>query len=107
MECSAFAAHRAWACLPIWSAAVIYDLHKLAHLTRLRRIASFAIEKHGTHIVLDVHSLPGDTTGLDISEASGHCKEDANLGFDLLHCYYQYSSSPPGESPDFYLCGCA
>ncbi|KAJ5610814.1 hypothetical protein N7510_007533 [Penicillium lagena] len=38
----------------------------------LRRIADYAIERHGMHIVVDIHSLPGGTNGLDIGEATGH-----------------------------------
>lgn len=38
----------------------------------LRRIANYAIEKHNMHIIVDIHSLPGGTNGLDIGEAVGH-----------------------------------
>ncbi|KAJ5664655.1 hypothetical protein N7462_011468 [Penicillium macrosclerotiorum] len=38
----------------------------------LRKIATYAIEKYGMHIILDVHSLPGGINGLTIGEAAGH-----------------------------------
>jgi len=38
----------------------------------LKRIATYAIEKHNMHIVLDLHSLPGGVNWLEIGEAEGH-----------------------------------
>ncbi|KAJ5637403.1 hypothetical protein N7490_007282 [Penicillium lividum] len=38
----------------------------------LLRIATHAIEKHNMHVVVDIHSLPGGTNGLDIGEATDH-----------------------------------
>ncbi|KAK9853983.1 hypothetical protein MYU51_004613 [Penicillium brevicompactum] len=38
----------------------------------LRKIAQHAITKHNMHVVIDIHSLPGGTNGLDIGEAVGH-----------------------------------
>ncbi|CRL30481.1 Glycoside hydrolase, catalytic core [Penicillium camemberti] len=40
--------------------------------TYLHDIATYAIEKHGMHIILDVHGLPGGINGLTIGEADGH-----------------------------------
>ncbi|KAJ5281861.1 hypothetical protein N7478_007233 [Penicillium angulare] len=40
--------------------------------TYIHRIATYAIEKHNMHILVDIHSLPGGTNGLDIGEATGH-----------------------------------
>ncbi|KAJ5691409.1 hypothetical protein N7488_012144 [Penicillium malachiteum] len=38
----------------------------------LREIATYAIEQYDMHILVDIHSLPGGTNGLDIGEATGH-----------------------------------
>lgn len=38
----------------------------------LNDIATYAIEKYGMHIILDVHGLPGGINGLTIGEAEGH-----------------------------------
>jgi hypothetical protein len=38
----------------------------------LRKIAQHAITKYNMHVVIDIHSLPGGTNGLDIGEAVGH-----------------------------------
>ncbi|KAJ5382092.1 hypothetical protein N7517_000003 [Penicillium concentricum] len=38
----------------------------------LNDIATYAIEKHGMHIIIDVHALPGGVNGLTIGEAVGH-----------------------------------
>jgi aryl-phospho-beta-D-glucosidase BglC (GH1 family) len=40
--------------------------------TYLKEITAHAIKKHGMHIILDVHGLPGGINGLTIGEASGH-----------------------------------
>ncbi|KAJ5099066.1 hypothetical protein N7532_006067 [Penicillium argentinense] len=40
--------------------------------TYLRHIAEYATTTHGMHVILDLHSLPGGTNGLDIGEAVGH-----------------------------------
>jgi aryl-phospho-beta-D-glucosidase BglC (GH1 family) len=37
----------------------------------LRKITTHAVEKHGMHVVLDLHSLPGGLNGLDIGERVG------------------------------------
>lgn len=46
----------------------------------------YAIEKHAMHIVIDIHSLPGGTNGLDIGEAVGHWGwwwNETNLAYSL------------------------
>lgn len=40
--------------------------------TYLNDIATYAIEQHGMHIILDMHGLPGGINGLTIGEADGH-----------------------------------
>lgn len=58
--------YAAWIKLP---GSQLYSGRQQAHL---RRIASYAIARHGMHVVIDLHSLPGGTNGLDIGEATGH-----------------------------------
>ncbi|KAJ5297896.1 hypothetical protein PENANT_c012G04747 [Penicillium antarcticum] len=58
--------YAAWIHLP---GSAHYHGHQQAHL---RRIAEYAIKQHGMHVVIDIHSLPGGTNGLDIGEAVGH-----------------------------------
>ncbi|KAJ5085493.1 hypothetical protein N7532_010264 [Penicillium argentinense] len=48
------------------------QLYSGKQTTYLRDITKHAIEKHGMHIIIDVHSLPGGYNGLTIGEASGH-----------------------------------
>jgi aryl-phospho-beta-D-glucosidase BglC (GH1 family) len=38
----------------------------------LKSISSYAIARHGMHIVLDIHSLPGGVNGMPFGEAEGH-----------------------------------
>jgi hypothetical protein len=40
-------------------------------LEYLKKITAHAVEKHGMHVVLDLHSLPGGLNGLDIGERVG------------------------------------
>jgi hypothetical protein len=40
-------------------------------LDYLEKITAHAVEKHGMHVVLDLHSLPGGLNGLDIGERVG------------------------------------
>jgi aryl-phospho-beta-D-glucosidase BglC (GH1 family) len=40
-------------------------------LEYLEKITTHAVEKHGMHVVLDLHSLPGGLNGLDIGERVG------------------------------------
>ncbi|KAJ5811433.1 hypothetical protein N7474_007734 [Penicillium riverlandense] len=38
----------------------------------LNTIASYAINKYGMHIIIDIHSLPGGVNGMPFGEAQGH-----------------------------------
>lgn len=38
----------------------------------LASISSYAINKYGMHIIIDIHSLPGGVNGFPFGEASGH-----------------------------------
>lgn len=38
----------------------------------LKSISSYAIAKHGMHVILDIHSLPGGVNGMAFGEADGH-----------------------------------
>ncbi|KAJ6131100.1 hypothetical protein N7523_001560 [Penicillium sp. IBT 18751x] len=72
----------------------------------LHRIATYAIEKHNMHIVVDIHSLPGGTNGLDIGEAVGHWGwwwNETNLEYslqavDALIDFVQTSGHPESYS---------
>lgn len=55
-----------WIALP---GSHLYTGHQQRHL---HRIASYAVEVCNIHIILDIHSLPAGTNGLDIGEANGH-----------------------------------
>lgn len=55
----------------------------------LRKLTTYAIEKYGMHIVLDIHSLPGGTNGWDHGEALGHLgwwqnKTNLDLSFQVV-----------------------
>lgn len=58
--------YAAWINLP---GSKLYSGNQQQHL---HNISTYAITKHNMHIVLDIHSLPGGTNGLDIGEAVGH-----------------------------------
>jgi hypothetical protein len=58
--------YAAWIILP---GSAHYHGNQQAHL---RRIAEYAIKRYGMHVVIDIHSLPAGTNGLDIGEAVGH-----------------------------------
>jgi aryl-phospho-beta-D-glucosidase BglC (GH1 family) len=38
----------------------------------LKNIATYAINKYGMHIIIDLHSLPGGVNGMPFGEAEGH-----------------------------------
>lgn len=48
------------------------QLHHGNQLIWFKLITDYAIVKHGMHIVVDLHSLPGGCNGLDNGEAIGH-----------------------------------
>lgn len=54
-----------------WIEVPASQLHHGSQLEHLEKITSYAIQKHGMHIVLDLHSLPGGLNGLDIGERVG------------------------------------
>ncbi|KAF7720038.1 Glucan 1,3-beta-glucosidase [Penicillium ucsense] len=58
--------YAAWVRVP---GSQLYSGHQQEYL---RKIADHAIKKHGMHIILDLHSLPGGTNGLDIGEKVGN-----------------------------------
>lgn len=58
--------YAAWIRLP---GSQLYSGSQTAHL---RAITDHAINTHGMHIILDLHSLPGGLNGLTIGEATGH-----------------------------------
>lgn len=48
------------------------QLYSGDQLKYLKKISDYAIQAHGMHVVIDLHSLPGGVNGLDIGEATGH-----------------------------------
>ena len=68
----------------------------------LRRITEHATQQHGMHVVLDLHSLPGGTNGLDIGEKVGNwgwwhnetALEWSLRAVDAVATFVQTSSSP-------------
>lgn len=48
------------------------ELYSGNQVKYLKEITNHAIKKHGMHIILDVHGLPGGINGLTIGEATGH-----------------------------------
>ncbi|KAF5718809.1 glucan 1 3-beta-glucosidase A [Fusarium mundagurra] len=38
----------------------------------LRAISDYAIKKYGIHVILDIHSLPGDLNGIGLGEKEGN-----------------------------------
>lgn len=67
-----------------------------------RTIASYAIAKHGMHIILDIHSLPGGVNGMGFGEGEGRFGwfgNATNLAYslqavDAALLYIQKSGSP-------------
>lgn len=41
-------------------------------LSFLKSISSYAINRYGMHVIIDVHSLPGGVNGMPFGEAEGH-----------------------------------
>lgn len=92
--------YAAWVRVP---GSQLYSGNQQQHL---RRIASYAIEKHAMHVVVDIHSLPGGVNGLDIGEAVGHYGwyyNDTALDYslkavDALIDFVQHSGHPESYS---------
>jgi aryl-phospho-beta-D-glucosidase BglC (GH1 family) len=94
----------------------LYHGNQLEHL---KKITTYAVEKHGMHIILDLHSLPGGLNGLDIGERVGgrdwfhnQTALDASLAtVDRVFDFIQHSGYPqhftlepanePSDNPDF------
>ena len=60
------AAYAAWASI---SGSQLYHGQQQA---KIKSLTEYAIAKHGMHIILGLHSLPGGVNGLEIGEAFGH-----------------------------------
>ncbi len=59
-------AYAAWASIP---GSQLYTGQQQA---KLKAITEYAISKHGMHVIIGLHSLPGGVNGLEIGEAFGH-----------------------------------
>ncbi|KAK2792310.1 hypothetical protein FQN52_003787 [Onygenales sp. PD_12] len=86
----------------------------------LNDIATYAITKHGMHIIIDIHSLPGGVNGLEIGEAEGHlgwfhnetALDYSYQAIDAVIDFIQGSSSPqsytiapinePADLPEYF-----
>jgi aryl-phospho-beta-D-glucosidase BglC (GH1 family) len=63
--------YNAWVKVP---GSQLYTGRQVEHF---KSISDYAIKKHGMHVVLDIHSLPGGINGVAIGEREG--------GFDWFH----------------------
>lgn len=48
------------------------ELYHGNQVSYLGKISTYAIEKYGMHVIIDMHSVPGGSNGLTIGEATGH-----------------------------------
>lgn len=48
------------------------QLYTGGQVSFLKTIATYAIQRHGMHIIIDIHSLPGGVNGMAFGEAEGH-----------------------------------
>lgn len=88
--------YAAWVRVP---GSQMYSGNQQKHL---RRIAEHATQKHGMRVVIDLHSLPGGTNGLDIGEKVGNWgwwHNETALAWslravDAVAAFVQSSSSP-------------
>lgn len=58
--------YAAWVKVP---GSQLYTGNQVSFLTN---IATYAINKYGMHIIIDIHSLPGGVNGMAFGEAEGH-----------------------------------
>lgn len=70
----------------------------------MKDLATYAIDKYGMHIVLDLHALPGGVNWLEIGEAHGHGawfynKENLELSYQAVDAVLNYiqTSAHPGS----------
>jgi len=71
----------------------------------MKDLATYAIEKYGMHIVLDLHALPGGVNWLEIGEAHGHGdwfynEQNLELSYQAVGAvldYIQNTSEHPGS----------
>lgn len=88
-----------------YAAWIVVEGSELYHgnqVSYLGKIATYAIEKYGMHVIIDMHSAPGGINGLDIGEAKGHLgwwQNSTNLeltyqAIDQIINYIQTSGHP-------------
>ncbi|KAH7386035.1 putative glucan 1,3-beta-glucosidase precursor [Pyrenochaeta sp. MPI-SDFR-AT-0127] len=61
----------------------------------MKELATYAIERYGMHIVLDLHALPGGVNWLEIGEAHGHggwfySEENLQLSYKAVDAVLHY-----------------
>lgn len=72
----------------------------------LRAVSDYAIKKHGIHVILDIHSLPGGLNGMGLGEKGGNfgwfqnqtALEYSNKAVDAAIEFIQESDVPQGLS---------
>jgi hypothetical protein len=74
----------------------------------MRRLATYAIEKYGMHIVIDLHALPGGVNWLEIGEAHGHggwfySKENLELSYKAVDAVLEYIQHASGHAESYTL----
>lgn len=72
--------YAAWVTVP---GSELYTGNQIKYLSK---IATYAIKKHGMHVLIDLHSLPGGINALTIGEATGHLgwfNSTTNLDYSL------------------------
>ncbi|KNG52543.1 glycoside hydrolase [Stemphylium lycopersici] len=72
----------------------------------MKELATYAIEKYGMHIVLDLHALPGGVNWLEIGEAHGHgdwfySEKNLNLSYQAVDAVLDFIQNRSGH-PDAY-----
>jgi aryl-phospho-beta-D-glucosidase BglC (GH1 family) len=102
-----------------WIEVPASQLYHGNQLEYLKKITTYAVDKYGMHVVLDLHSLPGGLNGLDIGERVGgrdwfhnQTALDTSLAaVDAVLEFIQRSGHPqhftlepanePSDNPDF------
>ncbi|PLB51282.1 putative cellulase [Aspergillus steynii IBT 23096] len=89
-----------------WAKVPGSQLYSGNQLSFLRSLSSYAIARHGMHVIIDVHSLPGGVNGMPFGEAEGHYgwfHNDTALAYsleviDAVIDFVQTSEHPDGYS---------
>ncbi|KAF1933424.1 glycoside hydrolase family 5 protein [Didymella exigua CBS 183.55] len=74
----------------------------------MKELATYAIEKYGMHIVLDLHGLPGGINWLDIGEAHGHGdwfynEKNLEMSYEAVDAVLNYIQNKSGHPESYTL----